>query len=114
MERNLAAPARLVYLRQDTEVDHDTMDQGLALVPRFASMQVRRVSEFLDGNREFLVYSEGQDFGKDWLAMRLIGQGWIVQAIRYDGLRQVFLVRAADSGEIRQGRRADVSTVPTR
>jgi 4-amino-4-deoxy-L-arabinose transferase-like glycosyltransferase len=112
MERNLAAASRLVYLRQDTEGPHATMDQGLALVPRFAPMQVRRVSEFLDGNREFLVYSEGQDF--DWLTTRLIGQGWIVQAIRYDGSRKVFLVRAADSGEIRQGRRADVSAAPTR
>jgi 4-amino-4-deoxy-L-arabinose transferase-like glycosyltransferase len=114
MERNLAAPARLVYLRQDTEGEHATMDQGLALVPRFAPMQVRRVSEFLEGNREFLVYGEGEDFGKDWLTRRLVGQGWMVQAIRYEGFRQVFLVRAADSGEIPQGRRAGVSTVPTR
>ena len=84
---------RFVYLTQDTQVEHDTLDRGLKLAANFSPIRVARTADFTAANPEFLVYMEGAEPGQRWLTSRMLEEGWSVLQLRYDASRELYLVK---------------------
>ena len=83
---------RLVYLKKDFEHENDTLDRGVSLAARYVPIRVENVSGFFAANPSFLVLVEGPEPGLRWVTNEVRNAGWIVEQIRSDGFRELYLV----------------------
>jgi hypothetical protein len=90
------SPQRFVYLQSDgTEQDAeklDTAEKGLLQIQRYVGIRVRPKREFFAANEQFLVYTEGNNVGKDDITIEELKEGREVELVADDGIRALYLV----------------------
>jgi hypothetical protein len=88
--------SRFVYVTQDHSPNDknwsDSVEKEIQLLPPYLPLRVSNFLEFTSGRREFLLYVEEKDPGRDWLTLRLSREGWSLQTVALDEWRRVYLV----------------------
>ena len=92
---------RLVFVPAPTAIENegigDTTRKGMALLKSYLPVRTAGYDAFLSRNKEFLIYEEDRDPGRDWFVMRLSQEGWTVEALAFDQYRIVYLVSRKSS-----------------
>jgi hypothetical protein len=62
----------------------DTVDKVYVFLPSYLPVHVEKLSEFASANKEFLMYTEGDKVGRDWLTYRFTPAGWSFRPLVID------------------------------
>lgn len=83
---------RLVYLTEIPQ-SSDSSDKSLKLLQLYMPLHIYRFAEFAAGHKEFLMYVEEKDPGRDPFTPYLFREGWTLETVALDDWRRVYLVR---------------------
>jgi hypothetical protein len=87
---------RFVYLAQVPPPNgmqvSDTFDKEIQVLQAYWPLRVRDFREFTSAHREFLIYVEERDPGRDLMTPRLVREGWSLQTVALDDFQRVYLV----------------------
>jgi hypothetical protein len=91
---------RLVYPKQDAFSPddrnwQDTEEKGVEGL--HLPLHITDFLEFTRSHKEFLVYVEERDPGRDWLTLRLSREGWSLQTIALNEWQRMYLVRSNEN-----------------
>jgi hypothetical protein len=87
---------RLIYPTQDPVPNDknwsDTGDKAIQLLQSYLPLWVSNFREFAASHKEFLIYVEEREPGRDWLTPRLVREGWSLQTVALNDFQRVYLV----------------------
>jgi hypothetical protein len=81
---------------------NDTADKSIDVLKLYIPLRTSDFSEFAAAHREFLVYVEEKDPGRDRLTPYLSKDGWTLQTVALDDWRRVYLVSKGGLGSAEQ------------
>ncbi len=90
------AGERFTYLMEEPPPDDknwsDSLNKNIHLLQSYLPLRVSYLQEFTSAHKEFLIYLEEKDPGRDWLTLRLVREGRPLQTVALDDTRRVYLV----------------------
>jgi hypothetical protein len=91
---------RLVFMEPrplGEEFVADTVIKGASLLKQYLPIQTADYYDFTSTDKQFLLFEEDRDPGRDWFVLRLSKDGWSVQALEFDPYRILYLVSRRQS-----------------